>query len=144
MRYPTKILILFYSLLSNAFFMHEDFPRLRIGEKKKLKNEMKVYMIDIDGTICETENSNYYNSIPINENIHVFNKLYDSGNEVHYWTARGAKSGLKWDEYTVHQLEKWGVKYTSIKTGKPHYDVWIDDKAINVDDINHPKTWLRW
>ena len=28
------------------------------------------------------------------------------------------------------------VLYTSINTAKPHYDVWIDDKAINIDDFS--------
>ena len=61
----------------------------------------------------------------------ILNKLFDDGNEVHYWTARGARSGKDWQGFTKAQLEGWGVKFTSIKMGKPHYDVWIDDKAIN-------------
>ena len=29
------------------------------------------------------------------------------------------------------QLKEWGCKYTSLRVGdKPHYDVWIDDKAV--------------
>tara|TARA_Y100000389_G_C17437714_1_gene506572 strand:+ start:533 stop:874 length:342 start_codon:yes stop_codon:yes gene_type:complete len=96
----------------------------------------KSYIIDIDGTICNTENSNYPCSIPIIENIETFNQLYRDGHEVHYWTARGALSCKNWDKFTVRQLERWNVLYTSINMGKPHYDVWIDDKAINVDDFD--------
>ena len=54
---------------------------------------------------------------------------------MHYWTARGALSGINWDEFTVQQLESWNVKYDSINMGKPHYDVWVDDKAINARDF---------
>jgi hypothetical protein len=33
----------------------------------------------------------------------------------------------------MQQLAQWGVKYTTAATGKPAYDIWIDDKAINVE-----------
>ena len=94
----------------------------------------KKYMIDIDGTICLTRNSDYKNSIPFQHNIDIFNKLYETGHEVNYWTARGANSGKNWDEFTIEQLKSWNVKYTSLNMDKPHYDVWIDDKAINAND----------
>lgn len=95
---------------------------------------MKKYIVDIDGTICtDTSGSNYDNAKPILERITHFNKLYDEGNEIHYWTARGSVSGKDWTSLTHKQLEMWGVKYTSLKLGKPAYDLWIDDKAINVE-----------
>jgi hypothetical protein len=50
-------------------------------------------------------------------------------------TVRGAYSGKNWDDFTVNQLESWDVKYHTINMGKPHYDVWIDDKAINANDF---------
>lgn len=89
------------------------------------------YMVDIDGTICYNTNSEYENSKPDNDRINHFNRLFDKGNEIHYWTARGTNSGKDWEEFTVRQLEEWGVKYTSVRFGKPHYDIWIDDKAQN-------------
>ena len=93
------------------------------------------YFIDIDGTICDTNSSDYTNSKPNHLKIYVFNELYNRGHEVHYWSARGAVSGKNWEQFTVQQLESWNVKYTSINLGKPHYDVWIDDKCINVNNI---------
>ena len=93
-------------------------------------------MIDIDGTICNTHNSDYLKSIPRAKNIAVFNKLYDQGHQIHYWTARGANSGKNWDEFTVMQLKQWNVKFTTINMGKLHYDIWIDDKAINANDVS--------
>jgi hypothetical protein len=91
------------------------------------------YIVDIDNTICATENSDYKNSKPLLEHIEKINKLYDAGHEIHYWTARGSNSGIDWLLFTIAQLDSWGCKYHSIKTGKPAYDVWIDDKAINAD-----------
>lgn len=91
------------------------------------------YMVDIDGTICTITNGEYRNAKPFKDRIHHFNQLFDQGYEIHYWTARGGNTGLDWSELTHQQLQEWGVKYTSLRLGKPSYDVWIDDKAINVE-----------
>ena len=95
------------------------------------------YIVDIDGTICETDtydpNSDqfpdYSDSSPIQDRINHINALYDDGHEIHYWTARGSVSGIDWTDFTTKQLDSWGVKYHSVSTGKPAYDIWIDDKA---------------
>jgi len=89
------------------------------------------YIVDIDNTICYTTDSDYENSKPITERIEHFNKLHDEGHEIHYWTARGANSHLDWRQFTQRQLDEWEVKYDSIMFNKPHYDIWIDDKAQN-------------
>jgi CMP-N,N'-diacetyllegionaminic acid synthase len=99
-----------------------------------------IYMIDIDGTICNTPkdkkgNNAYKKAIPIKERIEQFNLLFEAGHEVHYWTARGSASGKDWTDLTVKQLSEWGVKATSLSLGKPSYDVWIDDKAIHPDQL---------
>lgn len=90
------------------------------------------YIVDIDGTICTNTNGDYPNAEPYLTRIAYFNDLYDAGNEIHYWTARGSNTGKDWLELTLKQLDDWSVKYTSAKTGKPAYDIWIDDKAFNV------------
>ena len=68
------------------------------------------------------------------------NKLYDEGHEIVYWTARGSATGIDWYDFTKNQLLKWGVKYHKFITGKPEYDIFIDDKNINalVLDDTHP------
>ena len=91
------------------------------------------YIVDIDGTICNNTHGEYVAALPMQDRIEYFNRLYDQGHEIHYWTARGGNSGLDWSELTQRQLDSWGVKYTSLRTGKPAYDLWIDDKAINAD-----------
>jgi histidinol phosphatase-like enzyme len=95
-----------------------------------------IYIVDIDGTICRTESdqygkTDYENSVPIVERIEKINRLYDEGHTIHYWTARGSASGIDRSELTKAQLQQWGVKYHKLMLGKPVYDLWIDDKAIN-------------
>ena len=89
---------------------------------------MKIY-VDIDNTICKTEGNDYEHAIPIPENIHKVNRLFDDGNEVYYWTARGHTSGKNWQNLTAKQLKEWGCKYNSIRFDKPSFDILFDDKA---------------
>ena len=93
-----------------------------------------IFMVDIDGTICSNTLGDYPNAQPFTERIDYFNNLFDQGHEIHYWTARGGNSGRDWQELTLQQLAEWGAKYTTARTGKPVYDLWIDDKAINVEE----------
>lgn len=105
-----------------------------------MKQEKKIIFIDIDETIClhpETspnEARDYEKAVPIRENIQKANNLYDQGHTIIYWTARGSVTGLDWTDLTNEQLNSWGVKYHEIKLGKPYYDIFIDDKALNVRD----------
>ena len=99
---------------------------------------MLIY-VDIDGTICITKDG-YENSIPILENIAKINKLYNEGNTIVYWTARGGNSGKDWTEFTKKQLDSWNCSYHRLETGKPSYDVCIDDKSLNFKDIFFSET----
>jgi len=92
---------------------------------------MIVY-VDIDETICESPESRDYSKVkPLVKNIEKINNLYDEGNQIVYWTARGTGSGIDWEEITTEQFKRWGVKHHEIKFGKPIYDLFIDDKNIN-------------
>ena len=95
---------------------------------------MIVY-IDIDETIANTpDDRNYSLSTPIKENIAKANKFYDEGHTVVYWTARGSGTGIDWYDVTKDQLISWGAKHHDLKLGKPMYDLFICDKAINSED----------
>ena len=89
------------------------------------------YIIDIDGTILNSPPSEYTLAVPMNDRIAKINKLWQEGNYIIYWTARGAQSGIDWAKYTENQLKAFGCKYDELVMGKPHYDIWIDDKAVN-------------
>ena len=94
-----------------------------------------IIYIDIDNTICNLQEGSldYATVTPIVENIRKANKLYDAGNTIVYWTARGHRTGIDWELTTLEQFEKWGVKFHELKFNKP-YDLIIDDKAMNVKD----------
>ena len=95
---------------------------------------MKIY-VDIDETICFYENKREYSlALPIEKNIEKINKLYDEGHFIVYWTARGSVTGKDWEKLTRKQLMEWGAKYNECKLGKPHYDLFICDKAINTKE----------
>ena len=107
------------------------------------------YCVDIDGTICTpTIGRDYHKAEPWQDRIKVLNKLYDEGNHIIYFTARAmgrfsghyhyiasekAKEVLF--DLTKQQLNDWGVKYHELIMGKPHADLFIDDKGINCDDF---------
>lgn len=88
--------------------------------------------VDIDETICITpDDRDYSKAEPIPERIEKINSLYNDGNKITFWTARGSGTGLDWRETTEAQLEEWGVQYHELKMWKPVYDLFICDKAVN-------------
>jgi phosphatidate phosphatase PAH1 len=106
----------------------------------------KVYVIDIDGTICtngDCSSCKYEGSTPIKERIEKINQLYDDGNTIKYFTARGMgrykdnveKAKEKFYNLTKMQLNIWGCKYHELILGKPSGDVYIDDKGVKDYDF---------
>lgn len=93
----------------------------------------KKIFVDLDNTICRTSEGNYTLSTPIQERINFFNDLYNKGNHITIWTARGSSSGIDHIALTLDQLKEWGVLYHELKMGKPSYDEYYDDKSFNID-----------
>lgn len=93
-----------------------------------------TYAFDIDGTICSLSvGGKYEQHKPFVKRIKKVNKLYEKGYKIVLFTARGSTTGIDWRELTEKQLKKWGVKYHELVFGKPEYDLYIGDKAINAD-----------
>ena len=91
-----------------------------------------IIYVDIDETICEySENREYPKATPIKNNIRKINSLHDKGDIIVYWTARGTVTGIDWRQTTEQQLLTWRAKHHELRLGKPHYDLFICDKAIN-------------
>tara|TARA_R110000824_G_scaffold12890_4_gene56209 strand:+ start:5859 stop:7013 length:1155 start_codon:yes stop_codon:yes gene_type:complete len=98
-----------------------------------------IIYVDIDETICLYEGKREYPlAKPLLKNIEKINQLYEQGHTITYWTARGSQTGLDWRDLTVKQLTEWGAKYHEVKLGKPHYDLYICDKAVNSEDYFVP------
>lgn len=96
----------------------------------------EIYFIDIDETICEYDGPRHYpDAKPILKNIAKVNKLYDDGNSIVMWTARGSTTGIDWGSVTMAQLDEWGVKYHELRLDKPYYDKIIDDKTVLMEEV---------
>ena len=97
---------------------------------------MLIY-VDIDETICSYNGErNYPDAIPIRENIEKINSLFDSGNTIFYWSARGSVTGIDWTGITKKQLDDWGCKHHGFSVGvKPPYDLLICDKTKRIEEI---------
>jgi hypothetical protein len=102
----------------------------------------RVYLIDIDGTVCDdikNEDSGLYSiAKPYEGSKEEINKLYDEGNTIYIYTARGmgqfngdlVKVYNSLYVLTLNSLEEWGIKHHGLIMGKLHYDYLIDDKAV--------------
>lgn len=114
-------------------------------------SKQKTIAFDLDDVICFR--SNEYESLgpekysycePYYEVIDIINSLYDDGYKILIYTARGMSqfNGNIIEIYsklynkTNDQLKNWGLKYHQLVMGKIHYDILIDDKAINSHHIN--------
>ena len=97
---------------------------------------MKIIYVDIDETICMTsKDRRYENATPIYKNIEKINKLYDEGNTIVYWTARGSRKQINWYDLTNNQLIEWGAKFRELRVDKPYYDLFIDDKTKRIEEL---------
>lgn len=100
---------------------------------------MKRYCFDVDGTICNNTWGKYGEAVPIEERIEVVNRLYDEGNYIIYFTARGmgtcngdlSKVNKMWYNFTLSQLKNWNCKFHELQLGKPNADFFVDDKGIS-------------
>lgn len=98
-----------------------------------------TYVVDIDNTICTQTYGDYSQAKPFFNRIQKINELYDDGNVIIYFTARGMGRGknsvrIAYDacfNETYEQLVSWGCKFHNLMLGKPYADVYIDDKAIS-------------
>jgi|TARA_R110000751_G_scaffold103665_1_gene198957 hypothetical protein len=117
----------------------------------------KIIMVDIDETISRYASGckrTYDMAKPIPEAIAVVNDLYDQGHHIIMWTARGSSeesklAGRCYYDFTINQLQKWGVKFNELSTGtrgnylKPPVDIVIDDKAVTMDSLIVAKKVLK-
>ena len=111
----------------------------------------KVIAFDLDDVLCyRTSDSGgrvekYKSCKPIKEMVELVNQCYENDYQIIVYTARGM-TGFSGNiseiysnlyEFTKKQLKKWGVKHHRLIMGKAHYDLLIDDKAINSGVINN-------
>ena len=113
-------------------------------------SKLKTIAFDLDDVICyrpkgyEHLGPNKYDYCePDQSVIGLVNSLYEEGNKIVIYTARGMSQykgnvTLIYSELyskTIQQLNDWGLKYDQLVMGKIHYDLLIDDKALNSSDL---------
>jgi uncharacterized HAD superfamily protein len=96
----------------------------------------KVFLIDIDGTVCDDiKNEESYlfpTAKPIEGAKEIINKWYDEGNSITFFTARESKDRV----VTENWLKEKGFKYHGLVMDKPRClnnnceYVWIDNRKV--------------
>ena len=120
----------------------EDFLKEKIenGERVSpiLPDEVKNYLIDIDGTICDDipneEPERMLTAEVYPDALETLNKWYDEGHIITFFTSRTEEHR----EYTEIWLEKYGFKYHGLLMGKPrggNYH-WIDNHLVKATRYN--------
>jgi uncharacterized HAD superfamily protein len=106
----------------------------------------KVFLIDIDGTICDdikNEESHLYSTANHFEPaLVIINKWYDEGNVITFFTAREGKDR----EVTEQWLKDKGFKYHGLVMDKPRIKdgqeyVWIDNRKVRA--VTYMGTWTE-
>lgn len=97
-----------------------------------LKDGVKNYLIDIDGTICEDipneEPERMLTAELYPDALITLNKWYDEGHVIFFFTSRTEAHR----DYTEQWLKKHGFKYHGILFGKPrggNYH-WVDNHLV--------------
>ena len=109
---------------------------------------MKTIVFDLDHTLCIPQTHadtqrRYAEAAPIPEMIDFLRECYARGAIVIIFTARrmlthkGDLTKIEGDvgEVTRDWLAKHDVPYTELIFGKPYGDFYIDDKAVNSDEL---------
>lgn len=110
-----------------------------------------ILTFDIDDTICVHKNRDYENAMPKLEVIHKINKLHNEGYTIRLYTSRGMiscggnvkKAERKNKRTLIAWLNKHNVCYDELIFGKPISDVYIDDKAMNVEEFMKQDTYFE-
>lgn len=102
------------------------------NESPVLKNGIKNYLIDIDGTITDDipneQPERMATCLPFPDALETINGWYDEGHQICFFTSRTEAHR----EITINWLDKHGFKYHSLLMGKPrggNYH-WIDNHIV--------------
>ena len=107
---------------------------------------MKRIIMDLDDTICQTENGDYINSKPVTEVIEKMHEYKRLGFEIAINTSRNMRTYQgntgKITANTLPIILKWlaqhNVPYDEIYVGKPWCGMegfYVDDRSIRPDEF---------
>jgi len=114
-------------------------------------NKQKIIAFDLDDVICYRPDGyehlgpdKYDYCKPNQSTISLINELYKN-NYIKIYTSRGMSQfegnvekiyDMLYNK-TITQLKLWNVNFHELIMGKTHYDLLIDDKALNSVNINN-------
>jgi hypothetical protein len=112
----------------------------------------KIFIFDIDNTICYTKKKNYSLAKPNKKIIRLINVLKKRGHIIKLFTSRymGRHNDniklvkKKYYKKTLNQIRKWNINFDILIMGKPSYDFFIDDKSLNPKKINLNKFFKKY
>lgn len=137
--------------------INSDYNITRIANDRVLYASMtngKTVAFDLDDVICFRDETlpvekkigpeKYEGCYPNPDKIEIINNCYDAGYIIVLYTARGMgqfNGNVKRCEkeltpVTIKHLKEWGVKFHQIVFGKIHFDLLVDNKVRNSEDIN--------
>ena len=128
------------SIENGVIVTHSVVARLILEEKQSTK----IFLIDIDGTICDDIKNEESHLYPIAKvfpgALEIINKWFDDGNVITFFTARESKDrGV-----TETWLKEHGFQYHALVMDKPRIKdgqeyVWIDNRKVRA--VTYMGTW---
>lgn len=95
----------------------------------------RVFCFDIDGTILSlVDHGDYEKALPLPGRVEHLRSLKAEGHLIKLYTARGSQSGQDWRERTEAQILRFAIPCDELILGKPHADLYIDDKSCHPND----------
>ncbi len=111
-----------------------------------LKDGVKNYLIDIDGTITDDvpneEPERMVTCLPYPDALETVNKWYDEGHQICFFTSR--TENLK--QITIDWLDKHGFKYHSVLCGNQEVEITtglIITWCVRQDTKVNLQIWLK-
>lgn len=109
--------------------------------------------IDLDGTICANKKGNetYADVVPLPGAVETITRLKEEGHHIIIATARHMRTcegsvGLvlaRQGKTLFDWLAKWKIPYDEVWVGKPHADVFVDDKGLQFQSWQETLTTIR-
>jgi hypothetical protein len=135
-----------FEVIPNCVYDEEkQFGSHQFLAKIKRKNtSSKIFLIDIDGTICEdikNEDSHLYPTVKVIEgSLEQINKWAEEGHTITFFTAREEKDRV----VTLKWLWENGFKFDQLIMNKPRIKdnqeyVWVDNRKVRA--VTYSGTW---
>ena len=125
-------LLVTVAAICHAIYAAANLNRWRIRE---IDERQRVWLIDIDGTICDDvpneEAERFETAEPLHGALDMVRALHANGDRVCFFTARAQEHA----EVTEEWLERHGFEFEAVIYNKPRIEqgqvyCWVDNKPV--------------